>query len=123
MMVPGQPFGLTPQVRELWERTIEQARASYGQFLDMLAQASGVVARTMPLGEVDAGFVGIHQRTIELAKQNAEEYFSFARELTKANNFYELLAIQNRYAMAQLQAFTLQAQELARLIAEATQRI
>ena len=77
----------------------------------------------MPTSEMASGLEAIQQRTIQFAKQNADAYFSFAGELAKANDIQEILAIQNRYAMTQMQAFAHQAQELARLIAEATQRI
>jgi len=122
-MAQDQPFEIPQQVRQLWESNLDHARSAYGQFVDMLAQASGVLARTMPTSEMASGLEAIQQRTIQFAKQNADAYFSFAGELAKANDIQEILVIQNRYAMTQMQAFAHQAQELARLIAEATQRI
>jgi hypothetical protein len=122
-MAQDQPFAIPSQLRQLWESNLDHARSAYGQFIDMLAQASGVLARTMPTSEMASGLEAIQQRTIQFAKQNADAYFSFAGELAKANDIQEILAIQNRYAMTQMQAFAHQAQELARLIAEATQRI
>jgi hypothetical protein len=122
-MAQDQPFAIPSQLRQLWESNLDHARSAYGQFVDMLAQASGVLARTMPTSEMASGLEAIQQRTIQFAKQNADAYFSFAGELAKANDIQEILAIQNRYAMTQMQAFAHQAQELARLIAEATQRI
>ena len=122
-MAQDQPFAIPSQLRQLWESNLDHARSAYGQFIDMLAQASGVLARTMPTSEMASGLEAIQQRTIQFAKQNADAYFSFAGELAKANDIQAILAIQNRYAMTQMQAFAHQAQELARLIAEATQRI
>jgi len=122
-LAQDQPFAIPSQLRQLWESNLDHARSAYGQFVDMLAQASGVLARTMPTSEMASGLEAIQQRTIQFAKQNADAYFSFAGELAKANDIEEILAIQNRYAMTQMQAFAHQAQELARLIAEATQRI
>ena len=77
----------------------------------------------MPTGEMAAGLETIQQRMIQFAKQNADAYFTFASELAEANDIQELLAIQHRYMTTQMQAFTNQAQEIARMIAEATQRI
>jgi len=122
-MAQDQPFAIPSQLRQLWESNLDHARSAYGQYVDMLAQASEVLARTMPTSEMASGLEAIQQRTIQFAKQNADAYFSFAGELGKANDIQEILAIQNRYAMTQMQAFAHQAQELARLIAEATQRI
>ena len=122
-MAQGQPFAIPPELRQVWESNLDHAHTAYGQLVDMLAQASRLVAKAMPTSEMAAGLEAIQQRIIQFAKQNADAYFTFARELAKANDMQELLAIQNRYATTQMQAFTNQAQELARLMAEAAQRI
>ncbi len=122
-MTQGQPFAIPPQWRQLWESNLDHTRSAYGQFVDVLAQASGLLARAMPTSEMASGVEAIQQRIIQFAKQNADAYFTFAGELAKANDIQEWLAIQNRYAVAQMQTLTQQAQELARLIAETTQRI
>ena len=44
-----------------------------------------------------------------------------ASELTNAKNIQDLLAIQSRYAQTQMQAYAHQAQEFARLMAQAAQ--
>jgi hypothetical protein len=122
-MAQGQPFAIPPELRQLWESNLEHARSAYGQFVDMLAQASGLLVKAMPTSEMAAGLETIQHRVIQFARQNADAYFTFAGELAKTNDIQELLAIQNRYATAQMQAFTNQAHEIARLIAETTQRI
>jgi hypothetical protein len=123
MITQGQPFAIPLELRQLWESNLEQVRSAYGQFIDMLAEASGLLAKAIPTSEMAGGVETIQQRIIQFAKQNADAYFNFAGELTKANDIQHLLAIQNRYATTQMQALTNQAQEIARLIAETTQRI
>ena len=122
-MAQGQPFAIPPGLCQVWESNLDHARTAYGQFIEVLARASGLVAQAMPTSEMAAGLEAIQQRTIQFAKQNADAYFAFAHELAKASDIQELIAIQNRYATTQMQAFTNQAQELARLMAEAAQRI
>jgi len=122
-MAQGQPFAIPVELRQLWESNLDHARSAHGQFIDMLAQASVLIAKGMPTSEMAAGAEAIQQRIIEFARQNADAYFTLAGELAKANDFQELLAIQNRYTTVQMQAFANQAQEIARLIADATQRI
>jgi hypothetical protein len=97
-MMQGPPFAVPPQWRQLWESNLDHARSAYGQFIDMLAQTSGVLAKAMPTSEMASGLEAIQQRTVQFAKQNADRYFSFAGELAKAKDIQELLAIQNRYA-------------------------
>ena len=122
-MSEGRPFAIPDQLRRLWESNLEQARLVYGQFVDMIARANALLTGVMPTSEAASGFEEIQQRTVQFAKQNADVYFSFVDDLAKANDLQEALAIQNRYVQTQMQLFTVQAQELGRLIAEATQRI
>ena len=122
-MLEGRPFAIPDQLRRLWESNLEQARLVYGQFVDMIARANALLTGVMPTSEAASGFEEIQQRTVLFAKQNADVYFSFVDDLAKANDLREALALQNRYVQTQMQLFTVQAQELGRLIAEATQRI
>ena len=122
-MLEGRPFAIPEQLRRLWESNLEQARLVYGQFVDMIARANALLTGVMPTSEAASGFEEIQQRTVQFAKQNADVYFSFVDDLAKANDLQEALAIQNRYVQTQMQLFTVQAQELGRLIAQATQRI
>jgi phasin len=122
-MLEGRPFAIPDQLRRLWESNLEQARLAYGQFVDMIARANALLTGVMPTSEAASGYEEIQQRTVQFAKQNADAYFSFVDDLTKANDLQEAFTIQNRYVQTQMQLFTVQAQELGRLIAEATQRI
>ncbi len=122
-MAEGQPFAIPDQLRRLWKSNLEQARLAYGQFVEMMAQASALLTGVIPTSEMASGFEEIQHRTVQFAKQNGDAYFSFVDDLAKANDLQEALAIQNRYVQTQMQLLTVQAQELGRLMAEATQRI
>jgi hypothetical protein len=118
---PG--FEFPQQLRELAERNVEQARATYGQFMDAMVQATGLWTGALGSNEITAGFKAVQDRAIRFAKQNAEACFAMASELTAAKNIQDVLAIQSRYAQTQMQAYALQAQELARLMSEAAQHM
>ena len=120
-MVSRSPFEVPEPIRELAEKNVAQARAAYGQFMDAMAQAVEIWSRAIPSNDVTAGFKVAQERAIRFAKQNAEACFALASELANAKNIQDMLAIQSRYAQTQMQAYALQAQELGRLIAEATQ--
>ncbi len=115
------PFEIPQQLRELTERNIEQARVAYSQLMDAMAKTTGMWMAAMPSDELTAGFKTFQDRALLFAKQNAEASFAVASELTNAKNIQDLLAIQSRYAQTQMQAYALQAQEFARLMAEAAQ--
>ena len=116
-------FEIPQQLRELAERNVEQARAAYGQFMDAMMQATGMWANAIPANAMTSGFKVVQERAVRFAKQNAEAGFALASELANAKDISDVLAIQSRYAQTQMQAYALQAQELGRLMAEATQNL
>jgi phasin len=120
-MVEKQSFEIPQQLRELAERNIEQARTAYGQFMDAMTQAMGMWTTALPSNEVTSGFKAVQDRAVRFAKQNAEACFAMASELANAKDVQDVLAIQSRYAQTQMQTYSIQAQELARLMAEAAQ--
>jgi hypothetical protein len=122
-MAQPPPFEIPQQLRELAERNVEQARAAYGQFMDAMMQATGMWANAIPANALTSGFKTVQDRAVRFAKQNAEACFALASELANAKDVSDVLAIQSRYAQTQMQAYALQAQELGRLMAEATQNL
>jgi hypothetical protein len=122
-MAQPPPFEIPQQLRELAERNVEQARAAYGQFMDAMMQATGMWANAIPANAMTSGFKTVQDRAVRFAKQNAEACFALASELANAKDVSDVLAIQSRYAQTQMQAYALQAQELGRLMAEATQNL
>ena len=116
-----QPFEIPQQLRELTERNVEHARAAYGQFMDAVAQAMGTWASAAPPNMMTTGFKTVQDRAVVFAKQNGDACFNLASELATAKDLTDVLGIQSRHAQTQMQAFALQAQELSRLVMEATQ--
>ena len=121
-MANTPPFEIPQQLRELAEKNVEQARATYGQFMDAMAQAMGMWTSAMSSNEMTSGFKPVQERAVRFARQNADACFALATELAGAKDIQDVLAIQSRYAQTQMQAYALQAQELGRLMAEATQQ-
>jgi hypothetical protein len=66
---------------------------------------------------------GVAVRQIKFAKQNAEAYFNLASELANAKDLTDVMGIQARHAQTSMQTYALQAQELGRLMMEASQSI
>jgi hypothetical protein len=122
-MAQYQHFEIPQQLRELAERNVEQARAAYGQFMDAMAQATDVWMAALSANEMTSGLKVVQERAIRFAKQNAEACFALASELANAKDIQDALAIQGRYAQTQMHTYALQAQELGRLMGEASQNI
>jgi hypothetical protein len=117
-MAEKSPFDIPPQVREMAEKNVEQARAAYGQFMDFLAQAMNAWSQS-PSGAPIIGFGPVQERAIAFAKENAERSSALASDLARAKDVQEVLTLQSRYAQTQMQTFGLQAQQLAWLMTDA----
>jgi len=120
-MAQAATFDFPRQLRELAERNVEHARATYGQFMDSVSQAMGAWAHATGANAMTASFNVIQDRAVEFAKQNGEACFNWAGELANAKDIGHVLIIQSRYAQTQMQAYALQAQELGQLLMQGGQ--
>ena len=91
--------------------------------MDAMVHASGTWLVALPSNEMTSGFKVVQERATQFAKQNAEACFALASELANAKDIQDVLAIQSRYAQTQMQTYALQAQELGRLMVEASQSL
>ena len=77
----------------------------------------------MPSIPMVAGFQGVQDRAVEIAKKNAASAVALVEKIAKAQNFQEILTLETRFAQEQMQACATQLQELQRLIGETLQKL
>jgi len=118
-MPEQQDFQIPQQLRELAEKNVEQARLAYGKFLDGMAEAVRAWS-TVPSVVITSGFKVVQERAIQFAKTNGEAGFALASDLANAKDLQDVLRLQSNFAQTQMQSYARQAQELGRLMAEAT---
>ena len=118
-MPEKQTFEIPQQLRELAQKNIEQARTAYGQLMEAMTQAMSAWI-SAPSEAMTSGFKAVQERAIQFAKENADAGFALANELTKAKDLQDVLRLQSRFAQKQMESYARQAQELGRLMAEAT---
>jgi len=121
-MAENKPFEIPPQVRELAEKNIDQARKFYDQWMEGISQVMNMWSST-PAGEMVPGFDSLRERTIKFAKGNAEAAFAQAEKLAQAKDVQDLMTLQSHYAQAQMRSYATQAQELGRLMTTAMQNM
>jgi hypothetical protein len=117
------PFEIPQQLRDLTEKNLEHARTTYGQFMDAMTKAMSVWTSATPANAMTAGYKAVQDRAVKFAKQNGDACFNLATELATAKDLTDVLSIQSRHAQTQMQSYALQAQELSRLMVEATQNL
>ena len=114
------PFEIPDAVRDMAERSVEQARQAYSQFLDVAARAQDMVTRSS--GALTQSAIDIQTKAMRYAQQNIEANFELASDLARARDMREYFEIQTRHAQRQMQRYTEQAQELGRMMSDAAQR-
>ena len=107
-MTDKPSFEIPPQLRELAEKNIEQARAAYGQYMDFLTQAMNAWSGA-PSNAMTSGFKAVQERAIGFAKNNAEAGFALANELNKAKALQDVLKLQSSFAQKQMESYARQA--------------
>src|SRR5262249_43561720 len=120
-MSENQPFEFPQELREVTEKNVEQARATYGQFMDAMKQGAGIWIAVMPSNGLTSMYKVVQERATHFAKQNADACFALVRELANAKDIQDVLGIQSRYAQTQMQNYASQAQEFSRLMTEVAQ--
>jgi len=120
-MAQPSPFEIPQQLRDLTEKNLEHARTAYGQFLDAMTKSMSMWASATPGNVMTEGFKAVQDRAVRFAKQNGDACFNLASELANAKDLTDVLAIQSRHAQTLMQSYSLQAQELSRLMMEAAQ--
>src|SRR5262245_1392671 len=118
-MAQPPTFEIPQQLRDLTEKNLEHARNAYGQFMDAMTQAMGGWSNGTPANAMTAGCEVVQDRSVKFAKQNGDACFNLATELATAKDLTDVLSIQSRHAQSMMQSYSLQAQELSRLMMEA----
>ena len=115
-------FEIPTPMRELAGKNVEQARAAYGQYMDMARAAQDWIGSMVPSTPMTAGIKDAQNQSMRFAQQSVDAMFALASELTKAKDLHQVFEIQGRHAQTQMQAYSSRAQELGRRMADMAQK-
>ena len=118
-MAQNPQFEISPELRELAERNVEQAQQGFHQLIDAARQAQDMLMTMLPQSAASAALKELQDRAMKFTQQNVDASFALMHELANARDFQHALEIQSRFAQVQIQNYSQQAQELGRLVAEA----
>lgn len=114
-------FEIPPQMRDLAEKNVEQARQAYSQFLDMARKAQDMMTRST--GAMTDSAREVQTKAMRYAQDNVQASFELASELARARDLKEAMEIQTRYTQQQMRNYAEQTQDLGRLMTEADQKM
>jgi phasin len=119
-MAQSGQFDISPDMRALAEKSVEQAREAFEGFMAAAQRTVGTVegqSETARKGAQDFG-----QKAMALAEQNIASSFEFAQKLVQAKDVQDMVRLQTEYLKAQIQTLNAQVHDIgqnaARMAAE-----
>jgi phasin len=105
---PG--YEIPPQVREMAEKSVDEAKKAFDGFVTQAQKA--VTAIEGQASAAQAGAKDFNSKAISFAEANVAASFEFAQKLVRAGDINEVVRLQTEYVQSQMKAFTEQAKEL-----------
>jgi phasin len=103
-------FEIPPEMREMAEKSVEQARKAFDGFMGAAFKAAGTLEGTTDT--IQAGGKDIGRKALTYAEQNVAAALEFASSLVKARDPQQVLQLQSDFIKSQLQAFGEQAKDI-----------
>ena len=110
MITKPPNFEIPPEMRDMAEKSVEQARKAFDGFMGAAYKAAGTLEGTTET--VQAGSKDIGRKALGYAEQNVAAALEFASSLVKARDPQQVLQLQSDFIKSQLQAFGEQAKDI-----------
>lgn len=107
------PQEIPPQIRDLAEKNVEQAREAFLGFMGAAQKATGAT-EMLPSATKDT-----MTKAMSFAEENVKAAFDLAQKLVRAKDVQEIFALQTEFATSRLTAMQTQAMELGAAVQEA----
>jgi phasin len=103
-------FEIPTEMRDMAEKSVEQARKAFDGFMGAAFKAAGTLEDSSDV--LHAGSKDISRKALTYAEQNVAAALDFASRLVKANDPQHVLQLQSEFVRSQLQAFGEQAKDI-----------
>lgn len=111
------PFDIPDQMRDMADKSVEQARKAIGEYLDAthkaVAKAEGS-ARSAREGAAD-----MSRQALAYVEENVSASFDFAHRLVQARTVEEIAALQKEFLQKQMASLAEQGKSLGEMIGRA----
>ena len=112
------PFEIPDQMREMADKSVEQARKAIGQYLDATQQA--VAKAEGSAKSVRDGATEMSRQALAYVEENVDASFDFAQRLVQARTIEEIAALQKEFVARQMAGLTEQGKNLGQMMGRAT---
>jgi phasin len=103
-------FEVPAEIRQLAERSVEQAKKAVDGFITAAQQAVDTLEGHAAAAQAGAKDVG--RKAMSFAEENVASSFAFAEKLIRAQDAQEVMRLQSEFMRSQLETLSKQAKEL-----------
>jgi phasin len=111
------PFDIPDQMRDAADKSVEQARRAFDQFIDAtqkaVAKAEGSV-KSMREGAAD-----VNRQALAFVEENIAASFDLAQKLVRAHTIEEVAAVQQEFLQRQMAAAAEQGKAIGTMMGRA----
>ncbi|GLK67198.1 phasin [Hansschlegelia plantiphila] len=100
-------------VRELAEKSVQQAKEGYARFKTVAEEASDTIEDAV--ATTSKGYKELSRKSVEVARSNANAHFDFLHALVGAKTLSQAIELQTSYARQQFDVVSGQIKELSAL--------
>lgn len=111
------PFDIPDQMRDVADKSVEQAKQAFGKYLDATQQAVAKAegsARSVREGAAEVG-----RQALAYVEENVAASFDFAHRLVQARTVEEITALQKEFMARQMASLTEQGKSLGDMMGRA----
>jgi phasin len=111
------PFDIPDQMREVADRSVEQAKKAIGQYLDATHEA--VAKAEGSAKSVRDGAAEVSRQALAYVEENVAASFDFAHRIVQARTIEEIAALQKEFMARQLASLAEQGKSLGGMMGRA----
>ena len=113
----NKPYEIPSEMRDMAERSVEQARKAFEGFVGAAQKAAGTLHGAT--SNFQSGAIDVSSKTMSFAEANVRAAFDHAQKLVKAKDMQEVMALQSEYVKSQIAALQDQAKEIGSIVQQA----
>jgi phasin len=108
------PFDIPDQMREVADRSVEQAKKAIGEYLEATQKA--VAKAEGSAKSVREGVADVSRQAIAYIEENVTASFDHAQRLVQARTLEEIAALQKEFLAKQIASLTEQGKSLGEMV-------
>lgn len=104
-------FEIPDQMRDFAEKSVDQARKAFDDFINVSQQAVSKVEDSA--NEVKSGASDVNRKSLSFAEEHVDAAFKFAQEMVRAKDVEEMMGLQQDYLRRQMETLGEQTRDIS----------